>query len=380
MAPRSLLQLLFFYLGLIPLALALVSAPHSFSKEYDIPGAVQNASSRVQFTASAAGPEAPKIHPLNASTFDWWYFDVVSTDPTSLASVVVVFYTTTPEAFVNGTLPGPVVIQMWASFPNGTLFSANIEAESATVTAGGTSSSGVWHGSGFRWSSPRPSEYSITIDAPSIGVEGTIDLKSTSPGHYPCGPIAVGQNMQVAPHIGWANSVPDSAGDVLLAIGGTKLAFKGAGYHDKNWSDQPFPTNVDSWYWGHGSVGPYSVVWFDVLGLDGVEYVSAYAAKDGKIVVASCGAESIRVRPTGRNSTYPPTISSRRPDGYHITLDLPEDGVLKMDVVNSASLVEGVPIYARFIGRTSGSITSIGEGERNLLAGVALSEQFTMRA
>jgi hypothetical protein len=27
--------------------------------------------------------------------------------------------------------------------------------------------------------------------------------------------------------------VPDSAGDVLLAIGGTKLAFKGAGYHDK---------------------------------------------------------------------------------------------------------------------------------------------------
>ncbi|KAJ7268380.1 hypothetical protein C8J57DRAFT_1181335 [Mycena rebaudengoi] len=367
------------FMGLLQLALALSSGSHSSTQTYNIPGEVQNTTSHAQFTASAAGPDAPKIHPVNASVFDWWYFDVVSTDPTSLASVVVVLYTTTPEAFPRGEPSGPVVASISGSFSNGTLFSATTEGESATVTTGhDASSAGVWHNTGFSWSSPRPSEYSITIDAPQIGVKGTIQFKSTAPGHYPCGPIAVGQDMQVAPHIGWANAVPDSVATVRLIVGGTKLSFSGAGYHDKNWSDQLFTANVDSWYWGHGRVGPYSVVWFDFLGLDGLEYVSAYAAKAGKIVVASCGAKSIRVRPVGRNSTYPPTISSKRPDGYHITLGLPGDGVLEMDVAVAAPIVVGVPIYARSVGRTSGFITCAGEGTKSLAAGVALFEQFTM--
>jgi hypothetical protein len=148
------------------------------------------------------------------------------------------------------------VASISGSFSNGTLFSATTEGESATVTTGhDASSAGVWHNTGFSWSSPRPSEYSITIDAPQIGVKGTIQFKSvghilytdyhtidnklntllsqTAPGHYPCGPIAVGQDMQVAPHIGWANAVPDSVATVRLIVGGTKLSFSGAGYHDK---------------------------------------------------------------------------------------------------------------------------------------------------
>ncbi|KAJ7268398.1 hypothetical protein C8J57DRAFT_1325054 [Mycena rebaudengoi] len=358
MAFRLPLQTLCSFMGLLQLALALASGSHGSTQTYNIPGEVQNATSQAQFTVSAAGPDAPKIHPVNASVFDWWYFDVVSTDPTSLASVVVVLYTTTPEAFPYGGPPGPVVAQISGSFPNGTLYSAITEGESATVTTGhDASSTGVWNKTGFSWSSPRPSEFSITIDAPQIGVKGTIQFKSTAPGHYPCGPIAVGQDMQVAPHIGWANSLPDSVATVRLTVGGTKLSFSGAGYHDKNWSDQLFAANVDSWYWGHGRVGPYSVVWFDFLGPDGLEYVSAYAAKAGKIVIASCDAGSIRVRPVGRNTAYPPTISSERPDGYHITLDLPGDGVLEMDVAVSADTREGT---------------------KSLAAGVALFEQFTM--
>ncbi|KAJ7278909.1 hypothetical protein C8J57DRAFT_980763, partial [Mycena rebaudengoi] len=186
-----------------------------------------------QFITSRDGPEAPKVHPVNASVFDWWYFDVVSTDPTSLASVVVLFYTTTADAFVPGIGTGPVSAQIAVSFPNGTLFTVNAEAEGATVTVGETSASGVWHGTGFQWSSPDPSEWIVTINAPIIGVKGTIKLHSIVPGHYPCGPISVGQNMEVGPHIGWANSVPDAAGDVHLDIGGTPLIFTGSGYHDK---------------------------------------------------------------------------------------------------------------------------------------------------
>jgi hypothetical protein len=39
--------------------------------------------------------------------------------------------------------------------------------------------------------------------------------------------------MEVGPHIGWANAIPDAASTVELTINGTKLAFAGTGYHDK---------------------------------------------------------------------------------------------------------------------------------------------------
>jgi hypothetical protein len=118
-------------------------------------------------------------------------------------------------------------------------------------------------------------------------------------------------------------------------------------------------------------------VWFDFLGLDSIEYTSAYAAKDGKIVTANCASDSIRVRPAGQNSTYPPKISSGKPEGYHITLDLPDHGVLTMDVAVSAIILD-FPIYGRFTAHTSGSVTPIKGGRKELSAGVALLEQFAM--
>jgi hypothetical protein len=39
--------------------------------------------------------------------------------------------------------------------------------------------------------------------------------------------------MMVAPEIGWANAVPDGIADVDFTLSGTKVAWKGVGYHDK---------------------------------------------------------------------------------------------------------------------------------------------------
>jgi hypothetical protein len=142
----------------------------------------------------------------------------------------------------------------------------------------------------------------------------------------------------------------------------------------QNWSDQPFAENVISWYWGHGRVGPYSIVWFDFLATNGVEHVSAYAAKDGKILVSSCDLSSIRVRPTGENATYPPLLTTGPPSGYHITLDLgAEDGVLELDVAAIQSLI-ATPVYRRWAGNITGAVGTEGAVE----AGVALFEQFAL--
>lgn len=148
----------------------------------------------------------------------------------------------------------------------------------------------------------------------------------------------------------------------------------------QNWSDQPFTANVASWYWGHGRIGPYSIVWFDFLAVNGTEFVSAYAAKDGEIVVASCASDSIRVRPTlgGINATYPPHLSTPNPSGYTVTLDLGAEGVLDMNVSVSAPLfLPPIDQYTRSVGNITGRLVTGGTpGE--LMSGIALFEQFKM--
>ncbi|KAJ7124610.1 hypothetical protein C8R43DRAFT_1147309 [Mycena crocata] len=336
------------------------------TRVYNIPSAVSNTSSTALFTSTATCLDEPKISAVDASAFDWWYFDVVSTDPTSLASVVVVFYTTAPAAFPFFP-PFPfesvTLAQISVSFPNGTQFSSIIPADGATVVSDGNASSGDWHGSGLKWTHHGDLVYSVSVDVPDLGIIGSIRFRSIVPAHYPCGPAVGGQDMQVAPHIGWANALPDAASTVELIVNGTKLAFSGAGYHDKNWSDQLFTANVASWYWGHGRVGPYSIVWFDYLALDGTEHVSAYAAQNGPILAASCDFTSIRVRPTGENATYPPVRRTGKPSGYHITLDLVDAGTLEVDVLVTGTLVDdGFSEYTRSIGNMTGVVVPRGKG------------------
>jgi len=59
-----------------------------------------------------------------------------------------------------------------------------------------------------------------------------------APAHYPCAPASAGgggkQTLQVAPHIGWANAVPDATASVDFTIQGTPLKITGGvGYHDQ---------------------------------------------------------------------------------------------------------------------------------------------------
>ncbi|KAJ7124603.1 hypothetical protein C8R43DRAFT_1030984 [Mycena crocata] len=353
----------------------------------NISSATSNATSTASFTSTTIDLDGPKISAVNSSAFDWWYFDVVSTDQGSLASVVVVFYTTIAAAFpFFPPFESVTLAQIAVSFPNGTLSSIFVPAEGATVSSDGNASSGDWHGSGLKWTHDGDSLYSISVDAPDLGITGSIRFRGVVPAHYPCGPAVAGQDMQVAPHIGWANALPDAASTVDLVVNGTKLAFSGAGYHDKNWSDQLFTANVASWYWGHGRVGPYSIVWFDYLALDGTEHVSAYAAQNGAIVAAGCDLPSTRVRPTGKNSTYPtypPVRSTPKPSGYLMSLDLAEAGTLEVEVVVTLTLVDDIfSEYTRSVGNMTGVVIPRPGGQAEyatkVLNGTALFEQFKM--
>ncbi|KAJ7814221.1 hypothetical protein B0H14DRAFT_3477220 [Mycena olivaceomarginata] len=186
---------------------------------YRIPSALSNTSSTGIFTSTASNLDAPKVLPINASTFDWWYFDVVDTDPNSRASTAVVFYNTGPTGLPFISTPGTTLsAQVIVSFPNGTLSSAPgiAVADRATVLASDNGSSGQWHGAGIAWThSVYSGAWEILIDSPELGMKGSIHFKLAAPSHYPCGPAVAGQSLAVGPHIGWANAIPDAVSTVL---------------------------------------------------------------------------------------------------------------------------------------------------------------------
>ena len=96
--------------------------------------------------------------------------------------------------------------------------------------------------------------------------------------------------------------------------------------HPQNWGDQPFVDNVESWLWGHGRLGPYSIVWFDLVHPNGTQYLSAYASQSGTIVSSQC--DGIQVRST----------DSER---LQIDFDLGDKGVLGVNVTDIFVTLQG---------------------------------------
>lgn len=222
--------------------------------------------------------------------------------------------------------------------------------------------------------------------------------------------------MQIAPHIGWVALKPDALGEVDITIKGSRLQFQGPAYHDKvspaqptltsphltlytkpetrgghrsstnqlyqNWSDQPFTDTVQSWYWGHGHLGPYSLIWFSSLTLNDPSnkaYVSGYVARDGQILVSSCASSVLTVRPMGSGSSarYPPRVGDV-PDGFGLEFDL-GDGKWLTANVSGVRIAGDGRYYFRWAGDMTGVVgVEDGEEVEAGLDGSAIFEQFVL--
>lgn len=175
----------------------------------------------------------------------------------------------------------------------------------------------------------------------------------------------------VSPHVGWANAMPDADATASFTINGQDIRFSGVGYHDKNWGDQSFDQHVSTWYWGHGRLGPYSLVWFDVLHPSGRKYASGYVAKNGRVLKNSCATEAVRVHPFRLKKASPLTRNASSPDGFTVTMDLAE-GPFRVTVRNRVTSVPGAT-YRRWLGSISGGIVN-----QKQYSGVGLWEEFNI--
>ena len=143
--------------------------------------------------------------------------------------------------------------------------------------------------------------------------------------------------------------------------------------NEQNWGAVPFFSEVGSWYWGHGHLGPYSIVWFDALSLSGKEYFSAYVADEhGKIICGSCENGVVKVRPWGGEDRYPPPPNGKTPKGFELMFNDVLGKELRVNVTNAEVVVPYDGVYDRFIGTLEGAF--VGGDER--WTGVAVYEQF----
>ncbi|KAJ5092646.1 hypothetical protein NUU61_007516, partial [Penicillium alfredii] len=360
---------------------------------YGIPSDAQNRTSIARFNLQVSNTlstedrlslDAPQVDVINGSVFDWWYFDAVS-DTNSRESLVVTFFTSSAVAFpfLDATESSIFIAYLWASFTNGSTFAAFVPATVATVSGrhgARTPSSGQWASTGFSWTAPKEdlSQYEVRIASGKMQVEGRFTSTAHVPPQLPCG-IHPGRNsLEVAPHIGWVNLIPDAMGVVIMTIRGSSLQFRGPAYHDKNCYlvlDDPTSTT----------------------------YISSYVAKDGKVLVSSCKPSLLTVRPVGKPWTtgerYPPRVVDM-PDKFRLEFDLGQANEWLRINVSMETLVAGDnEYYMRWTGALTGEIVRLesessqeagavtrvrdhvgaGSATKNFsLAGVAVLEPFAM--
>lgn len=160
--------------------------------------------------------------------------------------------------------------------------------------------------------------------------------------------------------------------------------------------------NVQSWYWGHGRVGPYSIVWFSYLALNdptNTTYISSYVAKNGQILVSNCCPSLLSVCPWGAYNTtegrYPPRVGDV-PEGFRLEFDLNDAGEwLIVDVLAGQVVAGDGQYYMRWTGDLSGEVVQVPSGTvmpeacgssgavpipsaGSSLTGVAIFEQFAL--
>lgn len=123
---------------------------------------------------------------------------------------------------------------------------------------------------------------------------------------------------------------------------------------------------VESWYWGHGRLGPYSIVWFNYRALNdstNSTYVSSYVAKDGNLLVSACNPNLLTVRPVGPGTSgrYPPRVGDV-PQGFHLEYDLGEaNGYLSVNVSTRMAVAGDGEYYLRWTGDMVGEVINPGD-------------------
>ncbi|EEP81168.1 predicted protein [Uncinocarpus reesii 1704] len=338
---------------------------------------IAHGASKVQLLLGSSGFDGPKLDSVNASVYDWWYFQAMARP---FSSFVIVFFTSSANAFPflidkDNVLP----VWIWASFDNGTTIRRQTHAEVARISTLGDGSSGRYEPTGMHWSGSRDmSKYDISVDNKELGIKGTFNISLGTSPVLPCGSPKATKSMELMPNIGWANAVPFGAGDVNMNIDGSDLRFTGLAYHDKNWASVPFSQSVRSWYWGQAAIGKYVLIWFDIIppsASNHAEYkrIHIFDKDSRRHLYSSCADDAVAARPYSKDGTplrFPPKPGDPVPGVMRIVAETP---AVDIRVVGGKRIAGDGRAYTRLFGGVEGCVYGECASE-----GMAIIEQMVL--
>jgi predicted secreted hydrolase len=216
-----------------------------------------------------------RTNPEQKGTFEWWYFDANLSDGTQF---VVQFQTKNaavpnvglePIVSIDLNLPDGRTINKNAKFP-AAQFSAS--KEQCDVRIANNRFAGDLH------------TYSIRATLDDVRVDVTL-TGLTDPWRPKTGYTVFGDDESA--YFAWLPSVPYGNVTATYTVDGVTTTVTGNVYHDHNWGNVPMASIFNNWYWGRGSVGPYTFISSYII----TEKKYGYApipnfmlARDGKVI------------------------------------------------------------------------------------------------
>jgi len=219
-----------------------------------------------------------RTSPGAAGTFEWWYFDAVLDDGSTLVINFMVKDLRSPRGVHQP--PAPLVtfeldradgthIERAARAARGDFTFATDRCD---VHVGGNTFAGDLH------------SYRIHVDID--GVAADVTLTGQVPAWRPeTGHILFGDDERH--YFAWLPAVPQGAVQATLTIDGSTQTVAGVGYHDHNWGNTAMMDLMHHWYWARAGVGDYTVIASDITAEKKYGYAEVpifMLAEDGKIL------------------------------------------------------------------------------------------------
>jgi hypothetical protein len=248
----------------------------------------------------AAWEDGFRTRPGGPGTFEWWYFDAVLDDGSTL---VINFMVKDIRGGRGIKQPASPVVTFQLDRPDGTHVERAqhapgdfaFAADHCDVRVGANTFAGDLH------------TYRIHVDIDAVTAD--VILTGQVPSWRPeTGHILFGDDQ---PHLfAWLPSVPQGTVQATLTVDGQTRALAGTGYHDHNWGDAAMPKLIHHWYWARAEAGGYCVIASHITAERKYGYTQVpifMLARDGKLVAED--SSLVRFAKTGE---HPDPVTGKR--------------------------------------------------------------------
>lgn len=203
------------------------------------------------------GMSRGSVHPFedgmrtdgSPGSYEWWYFDALLDDGTKM---VVAFYT---KDFVTPGSPMKPLVTIDLDLLDGRSLHRRATFDAASFAA---SRERCDVGIADNRFVGDLTEYRITATVEDVSVDLTLRSRC-EPWRPQTGRLLYGDREDK--YFAWLPSVP--VGDVTATYrveGEEHRGVRGTGYHDHNWGNTSLLPLINNWYWGRGSLGPFTFI------------------------------------------------------------------------------------------------------------------------